>query len=461
MRSGDETGEAAATGLNDDASASPVQRVSFSRLRERTDELELFISGLLAFALLAAPSRLFQAWASNSVHVDGMHAQAMWFAFSIGVGLCYVLGGALVIHLAIRGYWVGLISLKGNFPQGVRWDRIPMFGEVSRRFQRERNVSLDAAIASADRAASVLFSSTLLFTLSMVWVGVLSAVLLTLAGVVGGLFGLGDGPMLVLIGLGLVAVLLLSLLPYPLEKYVAKVRQRGGDAPRTVRCIHALLRVGGAATLMRLSVPVQLTLQSHAGTRRFTFYFAAAVMLAMLIGALPVVNSAMFAMFGRYTLVTSEAVDGGMLSAHYESMRVEGDRLNRFPMIPSDRIDKPTLRVFIPHQPQRDNVLARERCADLGGDHNEAEGRAAARRAVACLQRLWTVTLDGKPVSLDGFEPIERRDLELRGIVGYLPLAKLPPGRHDLALSWNINGEARGPQRRRDFSIPFWYDVAQ
>ena len=50
----------------------PGGRIAFERLRERTDELELIISGLLAFALLTAPGRIFDAWARNSAHADGV-----------------------------------------------------------------------------------------------------------------------------------------------------------------------------------------------------------------------------------------------------------------------------------------------------------------------------------------------------------------------------------------------------
>jgi len=450
-------GQASATVAGPETQARP--RIAFASLRERTDELELFISGLLAFALLAVPSRIFDAWAVSSAHVDGLHWQALWFAFSICVGLSYVLGTALVAHLAIRGYWVGLISLKSNFPDGVRWERLTMLGEVSRRIYQKRGLDLDKAIANADRAASVLFSSTLIFTLGMVWIGVLAALLLTTAGIVGNLVGAGDGLMLVLIGVAMAAVLLLSLLPWLLEAHVARVRRKGGQAPRLERWIEVIMGIGGALTLARIGLPVQLVLQSQMGAGRFMAYFAGALMLAVLVGAVPVLNSSMFTVMGRYSVITGQAVDAGMLSAHYESMRSADDRLRRYPMIPADRIDKPTLRLFIPHQPQRDNALARERCSVLEEGRNTAQGPEAARQAVACLQQMWTVTLDGKPVSLTDFVPIERRDLELRGIVGYIRLSGMAPGRHDLALVWNQQGELKGPQRRRSFSIPFWYDV--
>lgn len=429
-----------------------------SRVRDRTDELELFISGLLAFTLLAVPGRIFDAWATNTVHTEGIHAHALWFGFSIAVGLCYVVAIALIAHLAIRGYWVGLIGLKTHFPQGIRWDRIPLLGGVSRDHYQRMVSTLEQSIAGADRLASVLFSTTLLFALTMVWTGLLTAVLLAIAGVVGALLGAPDQVALTVLGVAYVLFTVTSVLPLVLERAVLRRRARGLPSERLERAVRVVLRGMGFVLPLRLLLPVQLTLQSNLYARNFYVVYFGAVMLAMVIGGVQTFNSTRFALFNRYAVVTDEAVDHGMASAHYESLRSEHDRLLRYPMIPADQISESQLRLFIPHQPQRDNSVARRLCTDtLPKGANVAEGEQAARAAVACLARLWTITLDGAPVALDAFVPMERRDLEMRGLVGYLPLQGLTPGRHDLRLVWNAQSTAKGRERRREFQIPFWY----
>ena len=105
-------------------------------------------------------------------------------------------------------------------------------------------------------------------------------------------------------------------------------------------------------------------------------------------------------------------------------------------MIPSDTISGAQLRVFIPHRPQRDNPLARQHCTALPDARNEAAGQQAANAAVECLSRLWQVKLDGTPVDVQGFVPMERRDLDMRGLVGYLPTRGSRPG----AMTWNWCG---------------------
>ncbi|QIO87460.1 hypothetical protein G9274_001145 [Stenotrophomonas rhizophila] len=428
----------------------------FARLRERTDELEMFISGLLAFALLAVPGRIFDAWAVSEVHTDGIYWQALWFGFSTSVGLCYVLAIALIAHLAIRGYWVGLIGLKSNFPDGIRWDHIPFLGRTARGFYQARVVGLDQAITNADRAASTLFSTTLLFALTMAVIGLMSILAITVSAGIGALFPHSDEVALAILAVLTGVPVMLGLGAGIMDKAVARRHARGEASPRLERATHRVLALNQWFVPMRMLLPVQLMLQSNQRARHFMWLYMGAVMVAMVIGGVQAVGSMRFSLLDRYSLVTEAAVEQGMLSAHYESLRTEHDRLLRYPMIPADVIQGSRLRLFIPHQPKRENALAQRLCT-LPDGGNTAAGPEAASRAVACLAKVWQVSLDGTPVPLDGFLPIERRDLEMRGLAGYLPLEGLSPGRHDLLLVWNADGGKRGRERRREYRIPFWY----
>jgi len=433
----------------------PRSRVAFERLRERTDELELIISGLLAFALLTVPGRVFDAWAANSIHVEGVYEYAVWLGFATSVGLGYSLAFAFLVHLATRGYWVALVGLKATFG-GIRWERIPMMGAVSRAHYRARIGELGDAIDRADRIASMLFAMAILLALSVAWMSLLAILAIAIAAVSGLLLGDMDRIAKALLLATYVAFVAIGVLPYLLEKHMAYRARRGHESPRTGRLVHGLLRVYSVVVPQRLILPVQLTLQSNLPGRGFMAVYLLVVMVAMVFGAVLIANSTHFSMLHRYDVLTTEAVAHGMASVHYEDMRGEHDVLHRVPMIPSDRIAGTHLRLFVPHQPQRDNPLARKRCAGLAGGTNARRGEDAATLAADCLAGLWTATLDGEPVALEDFLPIERRDLGLRGLVGYLPVAALPPGRHDLRMTWNADGPAEGPLERRDFRIPFW-----
>lgn len=207
----------------------PEAAARFGRLRERTDELELFISGLLAFALLAVPGYLFDAWARSSLHTEGMYFQVLWFGFSISVGMCYVLAVALIAHLTVRGYWIGLIGLKSHFPKGIDWERLPQMGPVSRAFLKARDGGLDGSIERADRLATMLFSTTLLAVQTLAGTLVMAVLTLCVAMAISALAGGSDRVAMIVVGTVLASLLVLALVPALLERVIAR-RQRRDQA---------------------------------------------------------------------------------------------------------------------------------------------------------------------------------------------------------------------------------------
>lgn len=445
------------------AEAAPVvppagRRIAFERLRERSDELELLISGLFAFALLTLPPRLLEGWVGNEIHADGVLWYAMQFGCMLAIGLSYALGVAFVIHLAIRGYWVGLVGLKAGFPGGIQWERLPSLGPVSRTFYRTLIGDLGEVIDRVDRTASVLFVSAVMVAVGILWTGLFGVVLVIPSLLISLLFHNRELATIVCFAVLNGLVILLTLVLAGMDKLVARRAAQGLAAPALQRATLAVLRVLAPLLPLRLIAPVQLTLQSNLGRRGYTVIYYLVPMVALVLGAAHIIGSFGFSLLNRYEVVTSEAVGHGMASAHYESLRSADDAALRYPMIPSDRIETRQLRLFMPNRVRLDNPLARKACPELEDGRNTAKGAAAAKLATQCMASVWTVTLDGVPVRIDDFLPAERRDLGMRGLMGYIDLRDKAPGRHDLRLVWNANSEETGPQRSREYLIPFWYD---
>lgn len=445
------------------ATAAPPagSRIAFERLRERTDELELIISGLVAFALLTVPGRVFETWAGSAVHLDGLLWHALWMGFLVCVGLSYALAGAFIVHLATRGYWVALIGLKSTFPGGIGWDALPLMGPVTRAYHRRQLGDLGDAIDRIDRLASTLFALAILVGFVMAWMGMAYVLVILAAHAAGLLFTASERAASMLLLAVAVTYLVLGLAPLLLERLVARRRAGGREASHLVRAAHRALHVYGRLFPQRLVLPIQLTVQSNLPSRRFVLVYYALIVASMVFGGLHVIGSERFSLLDRYDVITDAAVAGGMRSAHYETQRSDHDLMQLVPMIASDRVTESYLRVFIPHRPMRDNPLARAQCAGLDDGRNTAGRDAAAAIARDCLAQLWTVTLDEAPVALDDFVPTERRDLGMRGLTGYLPLAGLAPGRHDLHMVWNPSGPDTGQDRMRVFTIPFWFMPTQ
>jgi hypothetical protein len=130
------------------------------------------------------------------------------------------------------------------------------------------------------------------------------------------------------------------------------------------------------------------------------------------------------------------------------------DRLRAWPMITSFEQSGTHLRLFLPYQPLRDNLLLEQVC----------DGADPAADGVACLRLLWSLRLDSLPLPLAEFIAAERMDINMRGLVGVVPLLQLSPGMHTLEVTWNPIGfdeslplDDRYLEPSNVFRIPFLY----
>jgi hypothetical protein len=436
------------------AAASPSSRVSFDRLRERTDELELLVSGLITFVLLSLPPFLIDWYAGSFVHLSGLAAHLALIGAALAIGICFTLGGSFLLHLLVRAYWVGLIGLKSVFPQGIQWDKVPGTGPIGREYLRERLPDLHAAIDGADRFASGLFALISLATIVLLWATVAQAVIAALAALAGLVAGSFDEALLVVLGAVFFVFFGASLLLWVLDAVVAARSARWRADARLVRLVRGLRVFSGSLLPERLIIPVQWTLATNTRPRGFMAVLLLGTMLVPILGLGYVTNYRSFSTVGGYEHLPVEELDGGFASVHYESLRTPQDRLRPWPMIASDQVGTRFVRLFIPYHPRRDDPLLARLCR---ADGTMDDGAPAS--GGACLRRLWTVELDGRQVPLDVLQPAQRNDLGMRGLQGYLPLMDATPGMHLLVVRRQLpeGTDESENQRRTEFRIPFLF----
>jgi hypothetical protein len=141
----------------------------------------------------------------------------------------------------------------------------------------------------------------------------------------------------------------------------------------------------------------------------------------------------------------------GLRSTYYEDMPSPLDRLRGWPRVDSFNQSGSFVRLFLPYQPLRDNLVLDQLC----GSAEEAPDR------IDCLRQLWTVSIDGMPVSMATFVPAERADLNMRGLMGLVPLTDLEPGLRQIEVVWNPSAaeevaplDDRYTQRNSRYVIP-------
>lgn len=452
-------------------------RISFERLRERTDELELLISGLCLVGLLATPGWLMSTYAEYFARLPVLLLAATATVVPMLIAISYALAGCLILHLVVRAYWVGLIGLRAVFPGGIDWNS-PSIGPVQRGRLQSRLPDLDAAIARADRWASTVFAVFVLAALVLACFGFWATLIFVVGAWIGGMRG--DTNLWINNGINaFVGVIVLAPLTLWLADGLIARRWPAVAARPAFRWPVAFVaRIVGVVFPERVVGPVRLTLQTH--TRRAVFLplFALLVLGVPWAGLNVFRNAAGFDKLGTQTHVQGADLRHGLRSAHYESLRTSEDRLRPMPMIPAPVHGQDWLPLFLPYVAMRDDPLLAHRCAarppsdaaaperndsadsDAAALAREAAERVRSAAAAACLATLWEVTLDGEPVALDGFVAAERSDLGLRGLAGFIDLRAGAPGPRTLEVVWRPRPQTDPPlddyvpQRARSV-IPF------
>ena len=400
---------------------------AMDRLRDRTDELELIISSLTIFALFSVPGWLFDKVANIYTHLSTSLAIASMASTALLAGISYGLAACFVVHLMARAYWVGLIGLRTVFPGGINWSKTPGVGPLSRQYYQERLPDLGTVIQNTDRLASSLFAVISMLTLSVLWFGAITIATLVVAGVVGARFGLTNAGMGIGVGALLGVFVGLPILVYLLDAQLAARVPRLLDSRFFVGLVRILRRIVGLAYPQRLVLPVQLTLQSN--TRPVAFFIALtfSVVVIVVVGNTRAAAWRNFTLSGAFTYLDTAQVEEGFRSTYYEDMPSPLDRLRGWPRVDSFSQTGSFVRLFLPYHPLRDNLVLDQLC----GSPDETSDR------IGCLRRLWNVSIDGRPISMAGFEPAERGDLGMRGMIGLVPLAGLEPGLRRIEVVWN------------------------
>jgi hypothetical protein len=432
-------------------------------LHSITWELELLLSGALTFALIQAPGPLDRAWARlDPFLADSIAPNAFLLYYYLKVILLTLIA-AFGVHLATRTFWVAMVGLDSVFPGGVKWGKLEK-GVISKAFYRARMPSVKRLVQVADSVSSVIFSGALaivaLFAGSLLLVAFAAALRVLLLGP---LLGpeLAGPAFWILLG----ALVVPPGLAQAVDRFAGSRLDPDGLPARLVR---GGLAMGYWLLLMPLFLPVSLTLSTRLDSRLVT-----AVSTLAFTGVVGVFAVQTFAQRGVFVASSSPYIPplegpGTLDPVHYESLWEEMPFV-AVPSVEAPVASDPYLRLFLPYDASRDDEAVREVCPDdpavvepglrRSGSRAQPPPAPEMERLLSCVLSLWEVTLDGDPVVLDAV--FTRHEITgWPGLMAFLPLRRLSPGRHlitaerrDVTEAEEERGADDGPRR---WALPFW-----
>jgi hypothetical protein len=324
------------------------------------------------------------------------------------------------------------------YPDGVRWESLRM-GPVQREFELARNGDTAVSIDRADNRATTVFAMGVM----------LASLLMAVTLMVGLLFG---ACAVVIVAAGLqvdisivfLACILLAIMPFSLAITLDRrfgARLRRGSLPH--RALAGAFRFWSFFGFGRGNVMALLS--SHSGERR-TVLLVLAIFMPVMLGVLAGVNAMKSPeRFGGYARFPESGVlaGRGIGDAHYDRRR-DVARSPAVPYIQDLVATGPYLQLTVPFVPGDDDRAMLARCT----------GRAPLQPldALACLQRIHAVSLDGVPLRDLRYDAGTDPRTNRPALVAMVDLRALPPGRHELRVARSSADTDEDP----DWHIPFW-----
>ena len=144
------------------------------RIQQNSWEPEILLSGIVVFGLLQLPQYIDQWAVFFRSEVFGNNLTGLFSGLKLAV---YLLASGLIIHLFLRGVWIGFVGLSYAFPEGIKQDKF----KFQPRFQESLKTipSLTAQIDKLEKICSSIFS--ICFFLMMCIIGVMTGVLVFIA----------------------------------------------------------------------------------------------------------------------------------------------------------------------------------------------------------------------------------------------------------------------------------------
>jgi hypothetical protein len=427
--------------MTEPAADTPASMDALPRHTTPAWEVELLISGVAVFAMLQLPGLLDDAFFALRPRFGADWTEPLLLLYVYSKSAAVILAATFVVHLLLRARWIALVGLLSVYPGGIDWSRLRL-GPVGREIEQRRMGSFDDAIERADNLSTTVFAVGVSLASLLIWFTLLASVILSLSLALGST-GVSNPT------LSCIAAIVLPFAFAQMADRKLGHRLHPGSLPwRLVNgTIRLYARLGfGVGRNVAMAV-----LTSNGGQRR-VFAMTFSIML-LAIGSVFASYYAMRApdTIGSFALFPkpSEAAPG-IASAHYDDTRNPA-RDHVVPYIQSAVITGPYVRLVVPYEPARDGAAMLRACPTVAA----LRATARADAALACLQRLYALHLDGQPLAQPydiGSDPRTDRP----ALIAMIDVRKLGTGRHELQLARAPSVEDPHPVAATTDRIAFW-----
>ena len=449
--------------LNMEPSNHPVENW-LKKLQEESWNLELLISGFSIFLLMQAGGVLKYAGKYIFEH----------FSFNSGAAfliiLIYILQLAvllltinLVIHIVLRGFWIGAIGLR-SVQAKVDYEKLG-YSDFFTQKLKKHITNLDDSLSKLDRLCSVVFSFTFLVVCMILSLFLTFALLGGLAYLVDTTSNMNEttfGMALYLFSVFLLVATLLGGLIYLIDTLSLGFFKKYTWLSKAYYPIYWFF---GIVTMAGFYRAIYYHLISHFPKRKIQLFLLAYAVIPILLP---------FHKIDYYQFISDQDSKEKLTMDAYDDQRAEEDWIEKA-SIPSQLIKESFLPLFIRYNVQ-DNEDIIKLCDDYTPTKNSGfisgiyVGKEGLRMSDPlkqetdpaklrdCLARFYTISVDDSLYTEQEYFYYTHSNQGEKGLYTVLDIKGLSRGQHKISIQTKIFN-TKDELVKEDYIIfPFWFD---
>lgn len=402
----------------------------FQNLQRESWQLELVVSAIAIFLLMNAESyfgKMVVVWSNEFDFFNFSHG--LFFQL-LNVVHDFVFIGIinLIIHLFLRGLWIGIIGLKSVYAS-IDYERLNYSAFFTEKLSYQFK-NLDRLILNLDKWCSLIFSFT--FLIGFLLFSLVS--FLFFLGIFNFIYDqLGFQSNVVKI---FASIYLLGGVLYAFDFITFGLIKRN---EKLSKWYYPIYKFFGWITLSFLYREVYYTLISNVKKK-----YLALLIIVYLFGFTSLANMS----FNRDTYVTKRNLSYTLQSNVYDNERIKGERIKSV-CIPSKMISSAYLPLFIRYK-SVDKYAIQKLCTTKPFSENERELNESeqlftqqnlydikqaekVKEVLTCFQELWTVYINDEKIEEDMFFFEHPNEKEM-GVQMMIPTKHLPAGKNILKI---------------------------
>ena len=406
-------------------------------------EPEIFISGIVLFGLIQLPDYLNEFRYYFGREINGNSSDMDNITAVLSTGIYWMIFG-LILHLFVRGIWIGLVGLSYVFPKGIDKEKLGYPEKYDNIIEKIPHVT--DQIIKLEKVSSSIFSINYLMFMCVLsaYIYILVAIIFPIYAIIiltdyaiadlldeDGIFKkLVDAYIGVMVTIG--GIYMFDFLTVGLVKRIKYVNT----------LYYPIYRFISAITFSKLYRNIYYLLISNFKKWKvitFLILFAGISLFMISLKAGRTSISEEWSQLDFY----GNSKDHTMWLSTYDNMNQ--DQTNIFASIQNDVIEGNTVRLFISGRVAfQDSV--RQVC------NTKIDAPTTDEYKLACLANFYNVSIDDSPILTDRWYFHTHPTSKNRGIITYLDISHLKNGPHTLHIdleNWTFE---------RFVSIPFYVD---